>query len=152
MNSKLRQHFEGRFENLDPVLGQRFTPGEGWRDVASVPPTPANLTGMQTRGATMVSVRPYPGSNVLADFSIRELLEADPAPVYSRKGRAALTSHQRELFERLVRLSGPGHRAVASANIGSRGGMEHLVRKGYVEESTVYGPRGGRTYTYLPLP
>jgi hypothetical protein len=66
--------------------------------------------------------------------------------------RPRLTSHQAEVLERLRRQShnrpsGWVHLAV----IGSRGGLEHLVSKGFAERRTEPGPRGGEHPYYRPV-
>jgi hypothetical protein len=53
-----------------------------------------------------------------------------------------LTQHQREVFGRIQRLT--RRNPTAESNIGSRGAVEKLIDKGYVEVVRVeYGPRGG---------
>lgn len=62
-----------------------------------------------------------------------------------------LTPHQREVLQRLTRLSGSRRRWVAVALIGSRIGCEHLVAKGRAERLVEYGPRGGELVSYRPV-
>lgn len=53
-----------------------------------------------------------------------------------------LTPHQREVFKRITRLT--KHHPTYEGNIGSRGAVDRLIEKGYVEVVDVkYGPRGG---------
>lgn len=60
-----------------------------------------------------------------------------------------LTRHQREVLDRLTRLSRDG-RWVEYKYIGSRGAIAKLVEKGYVERSVRYGPRGGQHHVCRP--
>lgn len=69
-----------------------------------------------------------------------------------------LTPHQRGF---LIPLARQYHNAVErgdhdprlrSKSVGSPSTVGHLIRKGYVNAETVYGPRGGRSYLYTPTP
>jgi DNA-binding PadR family transcriptional regulator len=55
--------------------------------------------------------------------------------------KARLTPHQTEVYDRLARMS--GRRWMSVESIGSRGALKKLVKKGYAEERTDHGPRGG---------
>jgi hypothetical protein len=65
--------------------------------------------------------------------------------------RVKLTPHQREVFDRLTRVSGRNRRWVAFRYIGSRGALNKLVSKGYVESLVEYGPRGGERWSFRPI-
>lgn len=69
--------------------------------------------------------------------------------------RPRLTPHQREVYERIIhRYSFPWCKAngVPAAQIGSRGAIDHLIHKGYVEvQRTEYGPRGGERQFLRPV-
>lgn len=154
MNSKVRKHFEGRFERLDPRIVQVFLPGEGWKNlVHEAPVTAEQLRRFAATDYTHVGVSPVPVERpTIADFSIRELLDvAVPAERIERKGRPALTKHQRALFLDLIRRSEARRGPVPLSEIGSRSGMAYLVAKGYALRSTSYGPRGGAHYSYEPI-
>src|SRR6516165_6678648 len=159
MNSKIRKHFEGRFENLSPVVVEAHCPS-GWVTLpVPVRPDRSGLENLCRVGYTHVGVAPRHPVNgspeTVADFSIRELLEADDfeaAIKVERKGRPALTSHQRSMFLNLVRRSEAKRGApVPLAEIGSPSAMAHLVRKGYAARSVEFGPRGGERFSYTPI-
>lgn len=68
-----------------------------------------------------------------------------------------LTPHQREVLDRLRRLSERMRRAergryawVPLHYIGSKGALDRLVGKGRVERMYQHGPRGGVHYSYRP--
>ena len=107
-------------------------------------------------GFTHVGVAPSLRVQTIADFSIRELLAADRDEYgVKRNGRKALTPNQRRLLDILMHRSKreDGSFVVIPATMmGSRGGMRHLVVKGYVAETVSYGPRGGARYAYTPIP
>jgi hypothetical protein len=63
--------------------------------------------------------------------------------------RRRLTSHQRTIYDMIERHSRTNTGAV-SQNIGNRGACQHLVRKGWITEEEIHGPRGGITYRYRP--
>jgi hypothetical protein len=67
--------------------------------------------------------------------------------------RKRLTPHQKEVFDRLSRLSRDGTRPVAESNIGSKSALGHLRAKGYIHVAyTEHGPRGGEYRFWLPTP
>ncbi len=69
-----------------------------------------------------------------------------------RRPRGKLTPHQREVYERIERISRRiSDRWVAARSIGSAGACAHLVAKGWIERMVEYGPRGGELYRYRPL-
>lgn len=61
--------------------------------------------------------------------------------------RQPLTSHQREVFNRIVRLYNRlGQHPFPQASIGSLGACYHLRKKGYINLIESSGPRGGVLY------
>lgn len=147
MNTKIAAHFGDRYDGLSPRIVEAFGPADGWLPVPEQTVDAFNLKRLDQRGFTMVGVSPVAGSQpTVADFSVRELLAADGASSgrIERKGRPALTSHQRDLF---LRLSADRPR-----NIGSPSGMAHLVAKGYARRIVEHGPRGGEQFSYVAVP
>jgi hypothetical protein len=67
--------------------------------------------------------------------------------------RGKLTSHQREVYNLIVRLSRrrAGDRWVSEAYIGSHGACCKLVEKGWIEVQSDTGPRGGTHREYRPV-
>lgn len=59
-----------------------------------------------------------------------------------------LTPHQREVCQRLARLSGPQRRWVELQFIGSFGACTKLVTKGWAEHRIESGPRGGEVHSF----
>jgi hypothetical protein len=71
--------------------------------------------------------------------------------------KGKLTPHQREVYNRILRISrrlSPDvsrYRWVDAGNIGSRGACAKLVAKGWIAERRDYGPRGGEHFQYRPI-
>lgn len=69
--------------------------------------------------------------------------------------KGKLTPHQREVYDRLVRISRRPSRDeyvwVDWRYLGSKGGLAKLVAKGWVEVEVHYGPQGGSHPSYRPL-
>lgn len=62
-----------------------------------------------------------------------------------------LTQHQREVHDRLTRLSRWRRNGwVRGDDIGSPGALARLVDKGYAERTTTQGPRGGAIAWFRP--
>lgn len=64
-----------------------------------------------------------------------------------------LTPSQKDIYQRIVRRSAwrakNGRDAfVTSTEVGSRGGCMYLIRKGWITQEVVYGPRGGTSWRY----
>jgi hypothetical protein len=78
----------------------------------------------------------------------------------STSTRGKLTPHQREVYDRLVRISRRRPLAegepvryvwVNAGYVGSRGACVRLVEKGWIEVQSETGPRGGVHYEYRPV-
>jgi len=66
------------------------------------------------------------------------------------KGR--LTPHQREVYNRLARISRRQRDPwVPAAFIGSKNACDRLAEKGWIEIDITYGPRGGELRHYRPV-
>lgn len=66
-----------------------------------------------------------------------------------------LTPHQREVYDRLARMSrrrDPDRYVwVEGRHVGSAGACAKLIAKGWIESRVEYGPRGGEQLLYRPL-
>lgn len=72
--------------------------------------------------------------------------------------KGKLTPHQREVYNRLVRISRRHvgddswrYVWVDETSIGSHGACFKLVAKGWIEYCREYGPRGGLHFKYRPI-
>ena len=76
------------------------------------------------------------------------------APVVERimhRPKAKLTPNQREVYDRLARISRRRSDPwVPAANIGSKNTCARLAEKGWIEIDIHYGPRGGELRYYRP--
>lgn len=69
---------------------------------------------------------------------------------YAQHASRTMTPHQREVYNRLVRYSGPSLMWVNERWIGSHTALWHLLEKGHVDAREVRGRRGGSHFYYRP--